>query len=243
MSRDGFHSLLLREHGVVIGAAATTVTCQRAQEVHDLSSTACVALGRLLTATALVEKIQTRHGLLSFQLIGRGQLRTVFADMTHEGHLRGYVKNPHIGFPLAPGEDRSLRIAVGHAIAPGSCSMIREPEKTDFVQSTTDLVSGEIDEDIEAALRQSDQIVTSLCCDVLLDDRLSVRHAGGIIMQPLPHGDAEVLENLARKSGWRFCAFVARAQRRRFSGGARDRSRGRGHRRDAALDGNAASNT
>lgn len=199
MSRDGFHSLLVREHGVIIGAAATTTTCKHAQEIHDLSSTACVALGRLLTATALVGAIQKRRGLLSFQVIGRGQLRSLFADMTHDGHLRGYVKNPHIGFPLAPGEDRSLRIAIGHGIAPGSCSMIREPEKADFVQSTTDLVSGEIDEDIEAAVRKSDQIITTLHCDVLLDERVSVRYAGGVIMQPLPHGDPDMLAQLSSK--------------------------------------------
>jgi molecular chaperone Hsp33 len=153
----------------------------------------------LLTATALVGGIQKRRGLLSLQIIGRGQLRTLFADMTHDGHLRGYVKNPHIGFPLAPGEDRSLRIAIGHAIAPGSCTLIREPEKQDFVQSTTDLVSGEIDEDIEAAVRQSDQILTALHCDVLLDERIAVRYAAGVIMQPLPHGDPDVLEDLAAR--------------------------------------------
>ena len=76
--------------------------------------------------------------------------------------------------------------------------MIREPEKSDFVQSTTDLVSGEIDVDVESAVRMSDQIVTSLTCDVLLDDKLAVRHAGGIIMQPLPHGDVPTLETIAK---------------------------------------------
>lgn len=199
MSRDGFYSLLMREKGVVIGVVRSTETCRKAQEVHDLGSTASIALGRLLTATALVSYVQKRRGLLSFQVVGPGKLRQIFADMTDTGGLRGYVKNPHIGFPLAPGEDPRGRIAIGHAIGEGSCSMIREPEKGEFVQSATDLVSGEIDEDVEAAVRMSEQIVTRLACDVLLDEKLGVRLAGGIILQPLPHGDVPTLESIAEK--------------------------------------------
>ena len=199
MSRDAFHGWLLRTQGVVIGVADTTLTCQEAQRLHDLGSTACIALGRLITATALVSAVQKRRGLLSLHVVGRGQLRQLFADMTDEGNLRGYVKNSHVGFSLVPGEDPRLRISVGHAIAPGSCSMIREPERSDYVQSTTDLLSGEIDQDVEAAVRMSDQIVTSLTCDVLLDEKLAVRHAAGIIMQPLPHGDVATLQEIAAK--------------------------------------------
>ncbi len=197
MSRDAFHSLLVREQGVVIGAAATTQVCQEAQRLHDLSSTACIALGRLMTSAALVGAVQKRRGLLSLQIVGRGQLGQVFADYTPEGHLRGYVRNPHIGFPLLPGEDPTLRISIGHAITPGVCSMIREPERADYVQSTADLVSGEVDQDVEAAVRMSDQILTSLTCDVLLDEKLHLVHAGGIILQPLPHGDVTALEAIA----------------------------------------------
>ena len=199
MSRDAFHGWLLRTQGVVVGAVDTTQTCREAQRLHDLSSTACIALGRLLTAAALVSSVQKRRGLLSLHVVGRGQLRQLFADMTDEGHLRGYVKNPHIGFPLVPGEDPQLRIGVGHAIAPGSCSMIRETERSDYVQGTTDLVNGEIDQDVESAVRMSDQIVTSLTCEVLLDEKLAVRHAAGIILQPLPHGDVATLETIAAK--------------------------------------------
>lgn len=199
MASDGFYSLLLPQAGVVIGIARTTDTCREAQRVHDLASTASVALGRLLTATALVSYVQKRRGLLSFQIVGPGQLRQVFADMTDTGNLRGYVKNPHIGFPLQPDEDPRLRIAIGHSIGHGSCSMIRESQTGEFVQSTADLVNGEIDVDVESALRVSDQIVTSLTCDVLLDEKLTVRHAGGLILQPLPHGDVPALEAIAAK--------------------------------------------
>lgn len=197
MSRDAFHSLLVPEHGIVIGAVDTTDSCKEGQRLHDLSSTACIALGRLMTAAALVGAVQKRRGLLSLQVVGRGQLGQVFADCTPDGHLRGYVKNPHIGFPLLPGEDPTLRISIGHAIAPGACSMIREPERADYVQSTSDLVSGEVDDDVESAIRVSDQIVTSLTCDVLLDGELKVIHAGGIILQPLPHGDVDALNAMA----------------------------------------------
>ncbi|MBC7793129.1 MAG: Hsp33 family molecular chaperone HslO [Clostridia bacterium] len=199
MSRDGFYSMLLREQGVVIGVVRTSDTCRKAQDVHDLSSTACIALGRLLTATALVSYAQKRRGQLSFQLVGKGQLRQVFADMTDAGALRGYVKNPHVGLPLAPGENPRSRIRIGHALGEGSCSMIREPERGEFVQSATELKTGEIDEDVESSVGMSEQIVTSLTCDVLLDDALDIRHAGGLIIQPLPHGDVATLEAIAAR--------------------------------------------
>lgn len=185
--------MMLREARVVVGLATTTGVCQSAYDAHGLASTACIALGRLLTAAALTGLIQRGRNLTSLQLVGAGQLGQLFADVTGDGHLRGYVKNPHIAMPPLPGEGPRTRRLLGHALRPGRSSLIRDPEGQSFEQSSADLVSGEVDEDIEHLVTQSDQVPTTLVCDVLLGEDARVVAAGGVLVQAMPDSKPEAL--------------------------------------------------
>lgn len=196
MAQDVFRNALWRDRQINIAVATTTRTCETAQRLHQLGSTATIALGRLMTAAALCGLIVRKPGLLSLQVVGQGKLGQVFADVTHEGKLRGYVKNPVIAFPLLPGEDGQGRRACGHAVGRGSISMIRGPDDEPFVQSATELVTGEIDEDVEHFVTTSDQVSTVLACEVLLDREQRVTKAAGFMAQLLPGGDAQALAAL-----------------------------------------------
>ena len=94
----------VRRAGLEIAVATSTRLCREAQNAHGLQTTSAIALGRLLTASLLVALTSKRRGVTSFQIVTRSNLRQIYADATHEGHVRGFAKNPSIDFPLFEGE-------------------------------------------------------------------------------------------------------------------------------------------
>ena len=186
---DRLDRALVRNAQLTAAVATTTETCRAAQAAHGLGGLATIALGRLLTATALAGFVEERRGALSVQVLGRGKLGQLFADVTDAGALRGFVRNGRLELPLLPGEGPLRRRAVGHAIGDGTLSVIRTPRAEGFTQSSTHLTSGEIDDDVAHFLQQSDQVPTALVADVLLGDDGTVARAGGVIVQALPGGD------------------------------------------------------
>lgn len=202
MAREEFRLVVDRRSSLTAGVVITTEACRTAQNLHELRSTSCIALGRLLTAAALAGLIQKKHGALSLQITCEGRLGNLFADIDEQGHLRGYIKNPSFDLPVVDGSDPAGRRSVGLGVRAGMLSVIRLGEDTRFQRSTTNITSGEIDEDVEHYLRTSDQIPTLLACDVLLDPQSSeVSVAGGIIVQALPGGDTSRLSELG--ADWR----------------------------------------
>lgn len=165
---------------------------------HDISGTSAIALGRLLTATALVGLTTKRPGVTSIQILSQSRMQQVFADVTEHGWLRGYVKNPVLTSPLLMNEDPTGRRTLGPAVAPGQVSVVRMGEKNEYVQSSTPLRDGEVDSDVDHFLNQSDQVASVLRCDTLVDRQGSVVAAGGVLVRALPDSvleDIQVIKN------------------------------------------------
>ncbi|MCK5689307.1 Hsp33 family molecular chaperone HslO, partial [Myxococcota bacterium] len=197
--QDGLQRAILPESGLVVAWAQTTTVCDTARESHHLTPSATVALGRLMTSVALAGLLQKRDENTSIQISGNGRLGQVFADITKDGDLRGYIRNPHIGLPLdtMDGQRHSLCSAVGD----GSLSVIRVRPKSaqGFVQSSTPLLDGDIDTDVEHFLLTSEQIETALSCDVVFNENGDILSAGGIIVQALPGGDLKRLKEIKKE--------------------------------------------
>lgn len=138
-----------------------------------------------------------RNGTTSVQFVMRTTLRQLFADATHDGHLRGFAKNPNLSFPLFEGETLLSRRSLTPALKPGEISVIRMSDRAaEYTQSTTPITKGEVDEDLEFFLNQSDQIPTALSADVMADAEGVVIRAAGVLTQALPDGDVERLERI-----------------------------------------------
>ncbi len=189
MKQDTLMLAQVRDAGLAITVASTTQVCRQALIAHKLAPTSTVALGRLLSAAALLGLSQDRPGITSLQIVCQGRLGNLYADVTREGHLRGFVKNPVLDLPQTVKGDVSRRRSVAIGVGPGQLVMSRQPPQGRFTQSMTDLISGEVDLDVEAFLNVSEQISSALACDVLLDDAGQVLAAGGVLVQRLPGGD------------------------------------------------------
>ncbi len=191
-------SAAIRSARLDVRVAITTQTCRQAQKAHHLKSSSAIALSRLLTAAVLVAKSWKNAGNPSFQILTKTTLKQLYADVTQEGHVRGFAGNSNLNFPLFAGESILGRRSLAPALLPGVLSVVRLSESGAYTQSSSALTTGEIDTDIEHFLEQSDQIPTALCCDALVDKDGDVIRAGGIMIQALPDGNRQTLETLKK---------------------------------------------
>jgi len=208
MGGDAFHTFVDAGQRLAAAVAFTTGVCRQAAHLHNFAPTSCIAMGRVLTAAPLAALLQKRTAI-SLQVLADRHLRQIFADVTPAGHLRGYLSNPTLAMSRPGGGGREGRRSIAPAVGGGSLSVIRYGEGLEFTQSTTELVSGELDLDVEFFLYASDQIPTVLACDVLLDDDEQITHAGGMIIQAMPDAPADAVTAVRDRVHAEFAALLA----------------------------------
>ena len=190
---------IARDAGIQISAAVTTGLVERARQIHDTSPVATAALGRTLTATAIMgSKLKTDDGSVTVQVKGNGPLGTIVCVGDADGFVRGYLQNPGCELPLR--EDGKL--AVGAGVGRGYLMVIKDIGLKDPVTGTVALVNGEIAEDLTRYFAESEQIPSACALGVLVDTDRTVRCAGGWLVQLMPgvkDSDIDRLEaNLAK---------------------------------------------
>ena len=176
-------------------AAATRETVETARQAHNTSPVATAALGRLLTAGAMMGvMLKGEEDLLTLQVKGDGPLggMTVTADV--RGHVKGYVNEPQVILPASP----KGKLDVGRAVGQGTLSVIRDLGlKEPYVGQTT-LQTGEIGDDLTYYFAASEQVPSSVGLGVLMEKNNTVRCAGGFIVQLMPFASEEVISRLEK---------------------------------------------
>jgi len=169
--------------------ASTTNLVEAARQKHKLSYTATAALGRALTAAALVSPVVARRGQISMKFQGGGPLGKVVVDAGSKGTVRGYVENPQLELPL-----NSLgNLDVGAAV--GTTGYLHVSVDNGFglqQTSTVELVSGEIGEDVNRYLVNCHDAGSVIIVGVHLS-RNGVEAAGGMLVQLLPDHTEETI--------------------------------------------------
>ena len=167
---------------------------ERARTIHNTTPTATAALGRALTACAMLGNMQKiENSSVTLQIKGGGPLGTVLAVSDAEGNVRGYVQNPHITLL----EKYAGKLDVGAAVGTnGLLTVIRDLQMKEPYVGSVELVSGEIGDDVTAYLVQSEQCPSACGLGVLIDVDHSVRAAGGFILQLLPGAPDAVIDRL-----------------------------------------------
>ena len=167
---------------------------ERARRIHNTTPTATAALGRTLSACAMLGNMQKiENGSVTLQIKGGGPLGTVLAVSDAEGNVRGYVQNPHITLL----EKYAGKLDVGAAVGTdGLLTVIRDLQMKEPYVGSVELVSGEIGDDVTAYLVQSEQCPSACGLGVLVDTDHSVRAAGGFILQLLPGAPDSVIDRL-----------------------------------------------
>lgn len=177
---------------LTVMAADTTDIVNRAAEIHKTSAVTSAALGRLLTAASLMgSALKGKDDSITVKLNGNGPAGTVLAVSDSSGNVRGYVQNPVVELPLNQKGKLDVSGAVG---TDGFVTVVKDLGLKDPYIGQTPIVSGEIAEDITAYFARSEQIPTVCALGVLVNPDLSIKAAGGFIIQLLPTATGETID-------------------------------------------------
>lgn len=155
----------------------------RAREIHNTMPVVTAALGRALTATAMLgSELKYEQSSLTLQIKGDGPIGALLCVSDSEGNPRGYARNPFVDIK----RKENGKLDVGTAIGSGYITVTKDIGMKKPFNGMCQLVSGEIAEDVTAYLLQSEQIPSAVALGVLVDRDLSVKCAGGYIVQVLP---------------------------------------------------------
>jgi molecular chaperone Hsp33 len=185
MSLDGF---------VKVVAIRSTGIVQRAAQIHGTTPNATAALGRALTAASMMGNMQkVENGSMTLQIRGGGPIGTITVVSDPQGNVRGVVTEPKV--PLV--EKYPGKLDVGATVGvDGTITVIRDLQMKEPYIGSTELISGEIGDDVTAYFAQSEQTPTACALGVLVDRDQTVKVAGGYILQLLPGAPDEVIDAL-----------------------------------------------
>jgi molecular chaperone Hsp33 len=187
MSMDGF---------VKCVAIRSTNMVSRGAKIHGTTPNATAAFGRALTAASMMGNAQkVENGSMTLQIRGGGPIGTITCVSDAEGNVRGVVTEPNV--PLA--EKYPGKLDVGSTVGvDGTLTVIRDLQMKEPYIGSTELITGEIGDDVTAYFAQSEQTPTACALGVLIDRDQSVKVAGGYLIQLLPGAPDEVIDTLER---------------------------------------------
>ncbi len=184
MTMDGF---------VKVVAIRSTELVRRGAEIHKTAPNATAAFGRALTAASMMGNMQkVDNGSMTLQIKGDGPIGTIVCVSDPTGNVRGYVYEPNV--PLV--EKHPGKLDVGATVGNGTLTVVRDLQMKEPYVGSVPLVSGEIGDDVTAYFAQSEQTPTACALGVLVDTDLSVKVAGGYLLQLLPGAPDEVIDVL-----------------------------------------------
>lgn len=178
-------------------AAVTTDIAAEAQKIHGLSPLATAALGRTLTAAAMMASLlEGSRDTLTIQIKGEGPLGGIIAVSDSRSNVRGYVYNPDVDLPLNEAGKFDVAGAIGEN---GYLNVIRDMGLKEPYIGYVNLISGEIADDIAYYYVISEQIPSIVALGVLIDKDGSVLNSGGYIIQLMPGADEGIIDMLEQK--------------------------------------------
>lgn len=188
------------EGAVMVSAVDSTDIVAKAEQIHKTSAVITAALGRMLTAVSMMgNMLKGKDNSISMKIDGGGPAGAVTVSADSTGNVRGYAQNNVVEIPLKPNGKLDVSGAVG---TDGSLFVVKDLGMKETYNGFVPILTGEIAEDITSYYATSEQIPTVCALGVLVDTDLTVKKAGGYILQLLPFTENEIIEkiekNLAR---------------------------------------------
>lgn len=192
--------MISQSGGVVVCALDSTEIVKEMERIHQPSAVVSAALGRLLTAASIMGSwLKNPKDSLTLRVDGGGPLGVMVAVSDGDANVRGYATHPIVELPLREDGKLNVGATVGSA---GTLSVVKDLGMKEPYVGQTPLVSGEIAEDITAYYATSEQTPSVCALGVLVNADLSIRRAGGFLIQLLPGADdaeiTQVEKNIAQ---------------------------------------------
>lgn len=177
-------------------AATTRETVEAARAAHNTSPVATAALGRLLTAGAMMgTMMKGEKDLLTLQIKGSGPIGGLTVTADSLGRVKGYADHPEVLLHA----NAKGKLDVAGAVGEGMLRVIRDMGMKEPYVGQTTLQTSEIAEDLTYYFATSEQVPSSVGLGVLMEKDNTVKQAGGFILQLMPFTDEKVIDELERK--------------------------------------------
>lgn len=169
---------------------------EKARQIHNTSPVATAALGRSLSAGAMMgSMMKGEQDLLTLQIRGDGPLGGITVTADSKARVKGYVNEPAVLIPA----NAKGKLDVSGAIGTGMLQVIRDLGMKEPYVGQTELQTGEIAEDLTYYFANSEQIPSSVGLGVLLNRDNTVCQAGGFIIQLMPYTEDKVIDALEQR--------------------------------------------
>lgn len=179
-------------------AASTRGVVETARAAHNTSPVATAALGRLLTAGAMMGvMMKGEKDLLTLQVKAGGPLEGITVTADSKGDVKGYVGNPNVCIPA----NAKGKLDVAGAVGVGFLNVIKDMGLKEPYIGQTVLQTSEIAEDLTYYFATSEQVPSSVGLGVLMNKDNTVRQAGGFIIQLMPFAEESVIAKLEENIG------------------------------------------
>ena len=165
---------------------------EEARKRHNTSPVATAALGRLLTAGAMMgSMMKNETDILTVKVRGNGPLEGITVTADSQANVKGYVENPDVMLPPKNG-----KLDVGGAVGIGILQVIKDMGLKEPYVGDTMLVTSEIAEDLTYYFASSEQVPSSVGLGVLMEKDNTVKCAGGFIIQMMPFAKEETIAKI-----------------------------------------------
>lgn len=176
------------EH-VRIYICSSTALVEEARTRFDLWPTAAAALGRTLSVGSMMgSMLKSEQEQLTIRINGGGPIGTVLVDAYSDGHVRGFVSDPHVHYQYNDTGKLAVGIAVGKE---GTLEVIKDMGMKENWSGAVALQSGEIGDDFAYYFTVSEQTPSAVSVGVLVDTDNHIISAGGMIVQMMPDATEE----------------------------------------------------
>ena len=177
-------------------AAYTKDVVETARQKHNTSPVATAALGRLLTAGAMMGSMcKNDSDVITLQIQCSGPIGGLTVTADSKANVKGYVNNPQV---LIHANTRG-KLDVAGAVGRGMLQVIKDLGMKEPYVGSCELQTGEIAEDLTYYFAVSEQVPSSVGLGVLMEKDNTVRQAGGFMIQLMPFTPDEVIDRLEKK--------------------------------------------
>ena len=177
-------------------AIRSTDLTAEARELHHTFPVVTAALGRLLSAGAMMgSMMKGENDKLTLQMKGDGPIAQMTVTADSHGNVKGFAANPSVDIPLK----RAGKLDVGGAVGKGFLTVIMDLGLKEPYNGQVEIQTGEIGDDLAYYFTVSEQTPSVVGLGVMVDTDSSVKHAGGFIIQLMPDAAEETIEALEAK--------------------------------------------
>ena len=177
-------------------AIRSTEMAATARETHKTLPVVTAALGRLLSAGAMMgSMMKGENDKLTLQMKGDGPIGMMTVTADSHGNIKGFPANPAVDIP----RKYAGKLDVGAAVGKGILTVIMDLGLREPYNGQVEIQTGEIGDDLAYYFTVSEQTPSAVGLGVMVDTDSSVKHSGGFIIQLMPDADEETVAAIESK--------------------------------------------